>query len=568
MTQSAWEGMSVTTTERDFRETDDKARLFTYLKRSVFDARPRFEGDMKDCHSLGDAMLGALNAEVNRADPPLEMPRITIRGGESIALIGRNGSGKSTFCDSWMERGNAHFSKGSHGYHEGIHQSDRLRIARLNQEELFDGIGDLPVQKILDATLKKNKEDFLVDWEDMDRYDQNLRNQEAQQRCEELLSRMRDLFEINQFTGRNVRELSGGERTKLALAILLASEPDVMFLDEPTNHLDLESIAKLTGLLEIYKRAGVGVVSASHVEWFLEMAGQDGTIELQLKEGKRIATQSKSSYRDFVKKEATKSPLEKAIQWDNDYTYPHMGTMLCSTLSKISLPDSPLINTEIPTLNAGEITVLSGKNGTGKTKFMEELVKKKSKVIPKEKGVQMAYLPQFWPDHVARGTVEGFFLWVRETTNSHSDRASSRFSKELRDLGFKCGKRTVLNEPLASFSGGEQRLMWFVAASVIEGTDVLVLDEPTNHMDRASMFAIAQAIKSFPGGVVLSTHDLRLMEELSGNMPGSDHSINNLIFERGDQGHTKVTVSKVNPKEYAGQVISKAKQSARRVQIQ
>lgn len=555
--------------EVDIREQGEgqKRILLYHIADHVYDTKPRFIGDAKAFQSMGDALTGAIDGEIGRTDPPLEVKRALIVSGNSYVVVGANGVGKTTFFDAFMERHNASFSQGSHGYKEGVHGVKSLRIGRLNQEELLGDIGHMQAQEVLLTAIEKYKQDFPIDWKDMEKYDENMRNQESHTRVEALLGKMQELFEIDIFLNRKVEELSGGERTKLSLAILLASEPDVLFLDEPTNHLDLESIAKLIGLFKIYKRAGVAIVSVSHVEWFLAMAGTDGVFEIKKENRKRTVTQSSAPYTDFTKKERQEMPLAHAVSWDTKYSYPFAQRAVFDVDQSITLPASPIRDTEIPTVSGGEITVLSGKNGTGKTKVMEEMIRRGSHFFRKEKGLQLAYLPQFWPEEVTQGSVEDFFSWVRNMTNPHSAKTAERFRKEISELSFRSDTSQVLKLPLSSLSGGEQRMLWFIAVSVLEGTDMLVLDEPTNHMDRRAMRFIAEAIQSFPGGVVLSTHDLRLMEALGGNKAENKHGIVNWVFTRNKDGSTTINKSNESPLHYAEGVIKSAQGSASRVQL-
>jgi ABC-type Mn2+/Zn2+ transport system ATPase subunit len=214
-----------------------------------------------------------------------------------------------------------------------------------------------------------------------------------------------------------------------------------------------------------------------------------------------------------------------------------------------------------------ENTELLAKMDTGKTKIMEEMVRKGSMYFRKEKGLQVAYMPQFWPEEITQGSVEDFFNWVKESTNPHSEKTAERFRKQLGEFGFRSDTAKLLDSSLSSLSGGEQRLVWFVAVSVLEGTDMLVLDEPTNHMDKAAVDFIAKAIKDFPGGVVLSTHDLRLMEKLGGNKAENKHGVVNWVFERSMKKCTSITVSKESPFYYSNQVIQKAMGKAATVQL-
>lgn len=535
------------------------------LDKHVVDIQPEWSGADKDKSRFSGSAVAALESSIHRCQPPLDIPKLSLEKGKSVVIIGPNGSGKSTLFDAIMER-HAQFDSGSHGYGAGVHQKETLRVSRLDQEELLGDIKNIPAGDVIRMAVDHFKTQFPVDWTDFEVYDQNGINQEAEERIEKLMSQVIKLFEVEQFLDRKVSQLSGGERTKLSLLMVLASEPDVLLLDEPTNHLDLESIAKLTGLFNTYKRAGVSVVSVSHVDWFLDMVGDDGTIELQNDGTERSLTQSSSPHKKFKKKNRERAAIRESIDWGKDRKVT-IGSLF-ETSGKVTIPESPLKDVELPLIQGGEVRVLSGKNGAGKTKLMEQLADPKSRVIKREKGRQMAYLPQIWPEEIMGKTVKEFFSWVKEHSNPHSQVSPSQLQKELRRLGLGDGKRSPLQETFSTFSGGEQRLLWFAAASLIEGTDALILDEPSNHMDEATMMKVVEAIRSFPGAVVLSTHDLRLMEALEKD-PGTTRQgqgITNVVFDReGDK--TIVSRSKEAPLAFAQQTIAQARKTAGRVKV-
>lgn len=537
------------------------------LAKHVVDIQPKWFGSKEMIRQVGTGgFLGAIDASVHRTDPPIKVDRLVIEGGKSLALFGPNGSGKSTLFDAMMSRGNASFDEGTHGYNQGVHGKESLRIARLDQEELLSDVGDLKAGDVLRKAAEYYKAQFPVNWEDGNAYDRNLRNQDAEVRIETLVNQVTTLFEMEGFLDRKVSELSGGERTKMSLLMLLASEPDVLLLDEPTNHLDLESVAKVVGLIDEYKRAGVAVVSVSHVDWFLDMAGQDGSVELQNDSKGRRVTFSNSPHAKFKRRTSEKPLLREPVLWEVAGKM-SSGTVF-TTGERISVPNSPLTNVEVPTVRQGDITVFSGKNGTGKTKFMEQIADRHSKIVEKEKGRQIAYLPQFWPEGVSKGSVQTFFDWIKSETNPHSDRQSSRFLKALRESGFVGAEEKMLSKSLASFSGGEQRLLWFVATSILEGTDTLLLDEPTNHMDQVTMEMVMQAIRDFPGSVLLSTHDLRLMEGLERD-PGKSRQgtpVTNITFERTGQ-MSSIKLSRQKPSDQARAMIDASRTAASRVRV-
>ena len=354
----------------------------------------------------------------------------------------------------------------------------------------------------------------------------------------------------------------------MTLLMVLASEPDVLLLDEPTNHLDLESISKLMGIFDLYTKAGIAVVCVSHVEWFLEMVGRDGTIELSMDRQKRQCVSSTSSYKKFKKREQRAPVIRGAIEWNQEHNLKLLHTQPFMAAGRITVKDSPLRDVRFPTITGSDITAFMGKNGTGKTKLLDAMAERSSGAIDWESGLQVAYMPQFWPEDVAEGSLEVFYNWVKDGVNPHSTRSFGRFTKELRDRGFVGDVRNINTRPLSSFSGGEQRLLWFLAASILEGTDMLLLDEPTNHMDQQTMQKIVKAIREFPGGVVLSTHDLRLMEELEAD-PGKNRQgrgVRNIVFEReGDQ--TVISESNASPIDYARETIQQSRKRGKRLKM-
>lgn len=553
-------------------ETKSELNTLTeVLTNHIVDLKPDWSGNKEIKSKYSDNLFAAQESEILRTTPPLEIEKLNIEKGKSVVLIGPNGSGKSTLFDAIMGIRKADFNGGSFGNFKGVHGKESLRIARLDQEELLDGIENQTVKDVMDFVVEHFKKDFPVDWENPEAdFDANMANQDAQTRIDELVGKAGKLFEIEHFMSRKIGELSGGERTKISLMMILGSEPDLLLLDEPTNHLDLESIAKLTGLFENYKKAGVGIVSSSHVDWFLDMVGRDGTMEIMQSKEKRELVSSNSPHDKFTKRENSSGIMEGDLNWNQPKQMKNQGISLFKVSNEISIPESPLKNIEMPTIRVGDLVVFSGKNGTGKTKLMEQIAGIGERdILEKEKGMQIAYMPQFWPDEVAEGNVRVFFNWIKESINPHTDIEENRFMKELRNLNFKSdATKSLLEKPLASLSGGEQRLLWFVGASIIEGTDALVLDEPTNHMDKRTAKIATEAIKNFKGAVILSTHDLRLMEALEEN-PGQTRvgkRTTHVLFQRGKNG-TELEISRQSPSSYAKETISQSQSSAKRLKV-
>lgn len=557
------------------------------LKAHVVDIDPVELGRRELVKKMSDAAVGAMDAQVNRSDPPIQVDSLVASHGKLRVLFGPNGSGKSTVFDAIMDRNNAHFDtrsgQGALVYGKPVHAREKLRVSRLDQEELLGAINEFKAGAVLGHAADYFKKQFPIDWENPDLYDQNLANQDTQVRIEALVSQIAKLFDMDEFQETKVKNLSGGERTKLSLFMILLSEPDVLLLDEPTNHLDLRSIAKLTALFKAYKEAGISITSVSHVDWYLQDAGVDGVLELVWNKEGRSVHESSAPFGRYVKDASReRMPIISGdITWQQEgYGYKY-GNTLVQAPEVFTVPDSPLKNIVMPHVHGGEMVIMTGDNGTGKTKLMETMVYNREPHMPvKQKGTQIAYLPQFWPEKVTRGNVGDFFSWVKDVASPHSTGSAIHkekpphkfFVEQASQLHFGGGARigeSWLRRPFNQLSGGEQRLLWFLAVSSLRDVDMLMLDEPTNHMDRDLQVKVLQAIRTFPGAVLLSTHDRNLITELAtdaGEIHGSDRHASHLVLEK-KKGQTVARTSSRAAVDYMNQLVEDARREAKKLKL-
>jgi ATPase subunit of ABC transporter with duplicated ATPase domains len=578
-----------------------KERFDDYVKLHIVDVKPVKTGKQELANQFANSAFGCAQVGIDRCQPAINIGKeFKLSPGKMMILIGPNGGGKSTIFDAIMRIRaadfNTHGGAGAVMYGKPVHSRDRLRISRLHQEEVLSAFEHDTVDEVLRHTEKvfTDPREFKgpidpneVDWTDPDRMERSQedfelaqKNEAAVQRIRQLRGRLEKLFEIEGFAERAVEELSGGERTKLSLCILLMSEPDVLLLDEPTNHLDLESLSKLAGILESYGKAGVSVLSVSHVPAFLEEAGKDGVAEIRVEEKQREVVVSSSPYTSYIRDRAREdySIVRGTIEWDLSLGETKRASMVVSSPhDRMTIPDSPLDGVRMPPLSAGAVWVLNGKNGSGKTKLMEAMVDPKSEFFDRGKNVHLAYLPQFWPEQIAKGTIDGFYQWIRESVDARNiPYTPRRFVEYMQHIGFQGRTRgkslgeAFLRQPLASLSGGEQRLLWFVAVSSLQTRmDALFLDEPTNHMDQKIQQVVTKAIQDFPGAVVFSTHDLQLLEVISapggvGQTKGGTMAPINFVLEK-KQGKTVIVESSESPLQYLQKKMAGAKREGRRV---
>ena len=351
---------------------------------------------------------------------------------------------------------------------------------------------------------------------------------------------------------KDVSVLSGGEKSRVQLAILMTTPADLLILDEPTNHLDLQGIEFVEDFVVRYPGASVVV---SHDRRFLD-AIANAIVEV----GSGIATRWKGNFAHYsqqrdlallAQSRAFKSQRE-FVEKEMEFIRRNMAGRMSAQakgrlkrLQRLQLIDKPkgnraqmkltfgtttrgqegqvaiegeelmvragsrtLIDRASFRLWFGEVTALLGRNGAGKTTLLRLLAgigQPAGGAIKRAHNLRIGYFSQEKNDLPHQGTV---LEALREIDRTVDERT-------LRDhlaLFLFCGDD--VEKPVSELSGGEkQRLS--LARMTRAQFDLLCLDEPTNHLDVAGTEGLEQALKEFPGTVVLITHDRKLVEEVA-----------------------------------------------------
>ena len=353
--------------------------------------------------------------------------------------------------------------------------------------------------------------------------------------------------------GLHISKLSGGQRTRLALARELYREPDILILDEPTNHLDTETLFWLEGYLSSYKKC---VIIISHDRYFLDRV-TNKTLAIENSEGKlysggytatveqrRVDREAQlKRYQDQQKEIARQEAyIEKQRQWNRERNIiaAESRLKLLDKMEKIEKPkDEPKsirikFGEAIPSgsevlrvkrlgMSFGDTRVFSGldflikkdervfvvgENGAGKSTFLSVLIGRlNASEGYRELGynVKIGYYDQENQRLDPKNTV------LEELWGTYPNMKEAEIRSVLASFRFYYEDTEKTVEVL---SGGE-RARLTLAKLMLSPINLLVLDEPTNHLDIPSREALEEAILNFEGTVIAVSHDRYFTDRLA-----------------------------------------------------
>jgi sulfate-transporting ATPase len=477
--------------------------------------------------------------------------------GAKIGLLGLNGSGKSTVL-----RIMAGVDKDFNG--EARPQPD-IKIGFLPQEPQLDpektvresveeGVGEIfEAQKKLEeiyAAYAEEGADFDKLAAEQQRLEAILATSDAHT-LERTLEIAADALRLPPWDAK-IGNLSGGEKRRVALCRLLLSKPDMLLLDEPTNHLDAESVEWLENFLASFPGT---VVAVTHDHYFLDNAAE---WILELDRGRGIPWKGNySSWLEqkdarLVQEEAGEKARRKAIQRElewvrqgskgrqskgkarlnrfeelnsveyqarnetNEIYIPpgeRLGDLVVEfkDVSK-SFGDRMLIDDLSFKVPAGAIVGIIGPNGAGKSTFFKLITgveKPDSGEIVMGTTVKLAYVDQ------SRDSLDGKKTVWQEISGGADMITVGRYQTPSRGyIGRFNFKGADQQKIVGQLSGGERGRL-HLAKTLMQGGNVLLLDEPSNDLDVETLRALEEALLEFPGSAMVISHDRWFLDRIA-----------------------------------------------------
>lgn len=490
----------------------------------------------------------------------------TVEDREAVGLIGINGCGKSTLLN--IITGSEGFDKTPEGL-GSVNIAGKASIGFLRQNSGLNSeltIGEemknafAPLLETLDKM--KVLEKKMADGRDIDSISHEYAELSSYFEARDgyrIDVKIKQVLNGMGFgstpTDRVISTLSGGEKTRLALAKLLLEEPNLLILDEPTNHLDFETLMWLEDYLKGYKGA---IIIVSHDRYFLNkvctriceieqgrltsyrgdyssyLVQKKMNSERQLKEyeaqQKEIAKLEDYVAKNLVRASTSKmaksrqhmldrieridkplmytKPPKIKLEYDIEPTKDIVRVVECPLVVGEGADKKELIKSLTMNVRRGEHVAIIGANGIGKTSILKLI----QGIIPHEGGniswggnVKISYFEQEHAILDPRKT-------VLEEIMDRYPRLSEQQARSVLGAVLLTGENVF--KPISVLSGGERAKLCFAIMALNRG-NVLVLDEPTNHLDLSTKEVLEDALAEFGGTIILVSHDRYLLNKVA-----------------------------------------------------
>ncbi|WP_035160522.1 ribosomal protection-like ABC-F family protein [Campylobacter concisus] len=518
------------------------------------------------------------------ANEILNSVSLSVNENEKIAIIGKNGSGKSTLmkiisgevaADSGRRIVQNLISVEMLAQNPNFNATFSVRDALNNElKEIFDAISEYEKSGVLLANDPENKE-ILKEQERLLKFIEAKDGWNIEHKIERILQE----FKLKEYENRPICSLSGGEIRRVALGALILKKPDVLLLDEPTNHLDVYMVKFLEDML---KSSNQSIVFISHDRYFIDalatrcvevedaslknfeggyanyltkkeeilasLAKSHETLLKQLKaeeewlrRGVKARLKRNEGRKERVlamREEAKKNPgvirrvrleLERASKNFNQVQSQNRKKMLFEfkNLSK-SIDGKVLFEKFDARVLQGERIAIVGRNGSGKSTLLKILLglEKPSSGEIKRGEVSIGYFDQ------ARNVLDDDKSLIETFCPNGGDHVLVR-GRNMHVYGYLKNflfPKEFLDKKIGVLSGGEKNRV-ALAMLFTKTYDVLVLDEPTNDLDIATINILEDYLQSFEGAILLVSHDRYFVDKMANKLWAFEETKINVLHE-------------------------------------
>ena len=518
------------------------------------------------------------------ANEILNSVSLSVNENEKIAIIGKNGSGKSTLmkiisgevaADSGRRIVQNLISVEMLAQNPNFNATFSVRDALNNElKEIFDAISEYEKSGVLLANDPENKE-ILKEQERLLKFIEAKDGWNIEHKIERILQE----FKLKEYENRPICSLSGGEIRRVALGALILKKPDVLLLDEPTNHLDVYMVKFLEDML---KSSNQSIVFISHDRYFIDalatrcveieeaglrsfeggyanyltkkeeilasLAKSHETLLKQLKaeeewlrRGVKARLKRNEGRKERVlamREEAKKNPgvirrvrleLERASKNFNQVQSQNRKKMLFEfkNLSK-SIDGKVLFEKFDARVLQGEKIAIVGRNGSGKSTLLKILLglEKQSSGEIKRGEVSIGYFDQ------ARNVLDDEKSLIETFCPNGGDHVLVR-GRNMHVYGYLKNflfPKEFLDKKIGVLSGGEKNRV-ALALLFTKTYDVLVLDEPTNDLDIATINILEDYLQSFEGAILLVSHDRYFVDKMANKLWAFEGERINVLHE-------------------------------------
>ena len=446
----------------------------------------------------------------------LEEASFSLREGSRIALMGQNGAGKSTLFK--LITGEIKPTEGS------ISLTPRDATIGIAKQVIPQDMLDLTVRDYFATAFTEKKYNL-----------------------DKLIANVFDVVNVSLPLDRKVREFSGGQQARLLLAYAIIQNPDILLLDEPTNNLDQAGIEHLTGFLMMYEKTCLvishdadflnaftdGVLYLdSHTKKIEQYTGnyydvveeiakrierenlQNARAEQEIKKlkaqseqfahkGGKLRAVAKRMRESAEEAEESKVEVRREDKTIRPFTIPTQeydpffnGIMANITSVSAIVNGKPVSKERVLAVRRGMHVLFSGPNGIGKSTLLDAIANRKAPGVAIPDDILIGYYKQDFSNFDYKQSAFDALLNVMKEQDEQKLRAVA--ASFLLD-----GK--VLANPIETLSEGQKGLLAY-AQLVLMKPGLLILDEPTNHINFRHLPVIAEALDQYEGGLIMVSH--------------------------------------------------------------